>query len=131
MAVSTYGRSSNNQHRIAVAVEAILFANRLPIGFGNQFPAAKRLHQHQQRRAREMEVRQQRVDRAELERRANEQIGRALPGGNLAAGRLATARRSLLRRTAVSNSRITVVPTAITRPPAARVAIELVCRRRP
>src|SRR4051794_4230696 len=36
-------RCSHNQHRIPIAVEPILFANRLSIRLGNQLPAAKRL----------------------------------------------------------------------------------------
>ena len=70
---------SDNQHRVAVAVEAVLFLNRLPVGLGNKFRAAECLHQHEQRRAREMKVRHQRVDRPKLKRRANKQIGLALP----------------------------------------------------
>ena len=53
-----------NQHRVAVAVEAVLLRHGRLVGLADQRRPAKRLHQQQQRRAREVEVREQRVDRA-------------------------------------------------------------------
>ena len=40
-----------NQHCVAIAIKTVLLANRLVVGPANQFVAAERANQHQQRRS--------------------------------------------------------------------------------
>ena len=70
-----------------------------------------------------MEVREEGVDRLKLKRRTDEEIGLALPGHNVSREAPASSDRRLQAR------ELTVVPTAITRPPACPRRVDL-CRRR-
>ena len=63
-----------NQHAIAVTEEAIPLAHRFFVGPQDQFPRCKRAHQHQQRRARQVKIRQHHVHVPELEWRTNENV---------------------------------------------------------
>src|SRR5262249_37187979 len=66
-------RESQDQHRVAVAIEAVALADRLVVGAAQQLVAAKGAHQNQQRRTREMKIRQQNVDAAKLVGGADEE----------------------------------------------------------
>ena len=72
--------------------------------------------QHEQRRARQVEIRHQHVDRPEAVAGRDEDVGR----------RRRRARSRRPRRAALSSSRSDVVPTATMRPPAARAALRRV-----
>src|SRR5437762_13054932 len=67
-----------NQHAIAVAVEAIVFANPFLVRAQQKFAAGKRADQHQQRRSWQMEICQQNIDRSKMIRRINEKVARSL-----------------------------------------------------
>src|SRR5438552_8203286 len=69
---------SNDRHRIAIAVEPIPLLNGFPVRPHHVLIARERAHQHEQRRARQVEVREQPVHRTERVRGMNEQPG--LPG---------------------------------------------------
>ena len=66
-------RARKHQHGIAVAEEAVALAHRVRVGREHQLAAGERRHQHQQRRLRQMEVGQQRIDHPEAIARADEQ----------------------------------------------------------
>ena len=68
VAVST--KRSQDQHRIAEGVEAVALVDREPVELARLLDAGERHHEREQRRARQVEVRQQRVDAPELEARA-------------------------------------------------------------
>src|SRR4051794_17969956 len=51
-----------NQHRIAEGVEPVLLLDRDPVEVANRIDAGECHHEREQRRARQMEVGQQRVD---------------------------------------------------------------------
>src|SRR5262245_47822823 len=56
---------SDDEHGIAVRIEAVSRADGMTIGGQQTLPAAQGRHQEEQGRAREMEVGDQRVDRLE------------------------------------------------------------------
>src|SRR5947207_2515743 len=56
---STGAKRLQDQHAIAVAIKAIAFPYRFSISAQNKLTARKRRHQHEQRRTRQMEIRQQ------------------------------------------------------------------------
>src|SRR5262245_66052287 len=58
--------TSHNQHGVAVAEEAIAFQNGGGVGSLQQFYAGEGADQEQQRRARQVEVRDQCIDDAEV-----------------------------------------------------------------
>ena len=60
-----------NQHGVAVAVKAVLFADGGLVGVLHECVAAEGADQYQQGRAGEMKIRQQGIDGAELVRRAD------------------------------------------------------------
>src|SRR6267378_2025107 len=66
-----------DEHAIAVTVEAISDTDRFLVRTKNEFASSKRTHQHQQGRAREVKIGQQRIDKSKRKRRINEQIGLA------------------------------------------------------
>src|SRR5256714_3913921 len=72
-----------DQHAIAVAVKSIALANRFRVGVEQKFAAGERADEHEQGRARQMKVRQKRIDHAKFKRRGDKQIGCAFSGGNL------------------------------------------------
>ena len=74
---------SQNQHRVAVAVEAVPRFDRLAVRRRAPPPGrAKADDQHQQRRARQMKVRQQPRHDPKLEARVDEQVGPPAAGGD-------------------------------------------------
>lgn len=60
-----------DQHTIAVTVEAVARFDGMPVRGENIYPACKRTHQCQQGRARQVEIRQQRVHHTKTESRNN------------------------------------------------------------
>src|SRR2546427_3426926 len=66
------------QTRVAVRVEAIARADRVRVRFQDQLTARKRCHEHEERRARQVEIRQQRVHDAEAIARRDVDPGIAL-----------------------------------------------------
>ncbi len=79
-------RKSQNEHRIAVAEEAVALANRLGIRRQNQFASARLIggsegaDEHQQGRAREMKICEERVHDFEVVRRIDENLSFAGTG---------------------------------------------------
>ena len=68
-----------DQHAIAVAVEAVLFADGLRVGAEDQFLAGERADHHEQRRTGQVEVREHRVDGLEPIGRMDEDRTPPLP----------------------------------------------------
>src|SRR5688572_25137267 len=66
-----------HQHAIAVAVKPVAFADRFRIRLEKKFPAREGADEHQQRRARQMKISQERIDVSQLHWRMNENIGSA------------------------------------------------------
>ena len=62
----------NNQHRVAVAVEAVLAGDGFGVDFLEAVQADERGHEGQQRRARQVKVRHQRIHAAEPIRRRDQ-----------------------------------------------------------
>src|SRR2546423_5033334 len=77
-----------DQHAIAVAVKSIALANRFRVGVEQKFAAGERADEHEQGRARQMKVRQKRIDHAKFKRRVDKQIGWAFGRDNLRASKL-------------------------------------------
>ena len=71
-----------NEHRVAVAVKTVLVLHRRPICRQDPFPSGKGGNEHQQRRLRQMKVRDNAVDDPENETGINEQPGTSLPGSD-------------------------------------------------
>src|SRR5690606_23488379 len=73
----------DDEHRIAVRIEAVPFLDRDPVGPHHVLVPAERGDEHEERRAREVEVREESVDGPEPVRRADEEIGppRSRPHG--------------------------------------------------
>ena len=67
-----------DEHRVAERVEAVALLDREPVEPARLLDARERHHEREQRRARQVEVRQQRVDAAELEARRDEERRAAL-----------------------------------------------------
>ena len=67
--------SLKNQHRVAITIKPIISLNRLLIGPHNQFIPTEGPDQNNQRRLREMEIRQNSVHRFKPVRRPDEEIG--------------------------------------------------------
>src|SRR5262245_59346138 len=76
-----------DQHRIAVAEEAIARADRMPVGGADLLHPCERRDEHEQRRLGEMEVRDEAIDDAKAIARRDEEIGLAAPGGDVAVAR--------------------------------------------
>src|SRR3954469_12638512 len=68
-----------DQHRVAVAEESILLPHGLAVGGEDAVEAREGRDQHEERRARQMEVGEEPVDRAEPVAGRDEEIGRAGP----------------------------------------------------
>src|SRR5688572_9141643 len=64
---------SEDEHRIAERVEAVALLDRAPVETARLLDAHERHHECQQRRAGQVEVRQQGVDAAEFEGRRDEE----------------------------------------------------------
>lgn len=62
----------HNQHGIAVAEEAIALSDRLAIRFPHQFDAGDRGDKHEQSRARQVKIGDQRIDHPATVRRVDE-----------------------------------------------------------
>src|SRR5215468_3802800 len=75
-----------NQHAIAIAVEAIAFTDRFLVRAEQKFAPRKRTYQHQQSRTRKVKIRQQKINYSELIRWVNKEIGRALSRWNFPVG---------------------------------------------
>src|SRR6185503_18760503 len=69
---------SENQHRIAVAEETVALADGFGVGRQNEFAAGEGADQHNQGRARKMEIGEERVDHFEFAGRMDEDIGASL-----------------------------------------------------
>src|SRR5438874_12659807 len=85
--VNFRGRSSFYEHRVAVGKEAIALLDRVTIRTQHRLTSRKGANQHEERRLRQVEVRQQTIDHAELETGIDEKLrlARARParGGTL------------------------------------------------
>src|SRR4051794_22201429 len=66
---------SQNQHRIAEGIEAVLLFDRELVQASHLLDTRERHHECEQRRARQVEVGQQRVDSLELEAGRDEELG--------------------------------------------------------
>src|SRR5262245_49255258 len=64
---------SQQEHRVAEGVEAVPLGDRDPIELARLLHSGERHDEREQRRAREVEVRQQRIDPTELEARRDEE----------------------------------------------------------
>src|SRR3954470_17768685 len=69
--------ASEDQHAVAVTVKAVALPDRFLVGLEDELAPGKCAHQHKQSRARQMEVRQEHIDMADLHRRINENSGGA------------------------------------------------------
>src|ERR1700730_4156248 len=67
-----------DQHAIAVTVKTIALANGFLISTQQELAPGERAHEHEQSRARQMEIRKQKIDMLKLIRRINEKIGGAV-----------------------------------------------------
>src|SRR5581483_12168055 len=67
-------RRRQYQHRIAVREEPIAFRHGVPIGVENQLAPGERRNEHEQRRFRQMEIRDQRIDARDAVARKNEDL---------------------------------------------------------
>ena len=78
MTLSSRGEANDfplqNQHAIAVAVEAVAFANRFLISPKQKLATGKRTNEHEQGRSRQMEICQKKIDGPELIWRINKKI---------------------------------------------------------
>ena len=66
---------SNDQHAISVAEKSVFLANRLPIRLEDQVFARESTNEHEQRRFRQVKIREEGIDGLKLVRRENENIG--------------------------------------------------------
>jgi hypothetical protein len=97
---SGQSKRSYKQHRVAEAEKPVFFFDGLPVNFKHAVFIVKRADKHDQRRFREVEVRNQRVDRLIAESRINKNIRLAAFGFHNAAVALCGAfQRSDDRRT--------------------------------
>jgi len=71
---------SLDKHRVAEGEKAIFVLDRLPIGVAHAVVSGERRHQYEQRRARQVEVGEQRVDHRKREPRRYEEICFRLAG---------------------------------------------------
>src|SRR5215207_2783260 len=71
------GPGSSDQHRIAEGVEAVALGDREVVQSPRLLDPRERHHESQERRPRQVEVRQQRVDPAELETGRDEEVAAA------------------------------------------------------
>ena len=69
--------TDSDQHRVAVAVEPISLLHRVPVRVEHQLAAGERADEHEQRRLRQVEVRQKSAQDLEVKSRVNEE--RRLP----------------------------------------------------
>src|ERR1044071_6455385 len=86
---SSYGNGmapSEYQHGVTVTIEAIAAVNGLPVRLEDSFASSECRNEHQQRRARQMEVRDHRVDELEAVSRMDEQRGFAAARLHVALG---------------------------------------------
>ena len=74
----TRGVASEQEHRVAERVEAVALLDREPVQPPRLLDPGERHHEREQRRARQVEVRQQRVDAAKLEAGRDEERRSAL-----------------------------------------------------
>ena len=63
-----------DEHGVAVAVEAVSLGDGMRIGAQDVLSAGERAHEHEQRRAREMEIRHQAINDLEVIARVDEQF---------------------------------------------------------
>src|SRR5262249_55540812 len=70
---------SNEQHGIAIAVETVAAPHRLGIGAKDAFAPKEGADEHEQGRARQMEVREEGVDSAKAMAGSEEKVGVAAP----------------------------------------------------
>src|SRR5687767_7077123 len=63
-----------NEHCVAVTVEPVFSLDRMAIGVENQIVSRQRGHEHQKRRARQVEVRDQPTHHTKLKSGIDEQI---------------------------------------------------------
>ncbi len=71
------GLRSKNQHRVAVAVEAVTLANRFPVGSPQQVAACQGTDQHEQAGARQVEIGNQGIESAKLVSRPDKELSLA------------------------------------------------------
>src|SRR5712672_625646 len=64
-----------DQHRVAVAEETVALAHRLPVGGEDSIETRERGHQHEERRAGQVEVGEEPVHGAKAVARRDEEIG--------------------------------------------------------
>src|SRR5436190_16952525 len=74
------GSGSDDGHRVTVRIEAIALGDRLPVRAHREIVSGDGRDEHDQRRARKMEVRDDRVDGAQLRGRTNEDARLAAAG---------------------------------------------------
>src|ERR1700691_1351562 len=74
------GTSSSDEHAVAVGEEAITALYGMTVGGEGVFFPGKRAHQHQERRLRQMEICEQRLDYLEAAARREKDVGRAAMG---------------------------------------------------
>src|SRR4051794_9878975 len=110
---------SQDQHRIAEGVEAVLLFDRDLVQAPHLLDTRERHYECEQRRARQVEVRQQRVDAPELEAGRDEELGaageRGVPTERLqrAYSRRADGEHALCRADALPCFRSHLVPLAV------------------
>ena len=100
------------QTSVAIGIEPVAALDSMRVGAPHHLEAAEGAHEHEQGRARQVEIGQHRVDRAEAVARRDEQRGLA-----------GKCRQPPSSAAALSSSRSEVEPTATMRPPACRVAL--------
>ena len=74
------GTSSSDEHAIAVGEEAITTLYGMTVSGEGVFSPGKRAHQHQERRLRQMEIGEHRLDYFEAAARREKDVGRAAMG---------------------------------------------------
>src|SRR5205823_12262486 len=70
-------RKLQDQHAIAIAIKSIALANRFRVGVQQKFAAGERADEHEQSRARQMKIREKRIDNVKFKRQVDKQIGSA------------------------------------------------------
>lgn len=78
----------SDEHAVAVACESKTTLNGMRVGGECLLTTTKSAHQHEERRAWEVEIREERVDHPELEPRRNEESGADAPCCGCCRGRL-------------------------------------------
>src|SRR5439155_16793592 len=74
--------ASTNQHAIPVAVETVARFHGMAVSGQHIFSPGKGAHQRQQRRARQMKVREQRIHGTKMKSRSDEQLRLGFAGKN-------------------------------------------------